>query len=69
MRSIIYIYIYIVKGTDGNFASETVKRENPSVKSVQIVPAGSMVTMDVRQDRVRIFVDDNKRVVSAPRIG
>ncbi|KAL7475289.1 hypothetical protein ACHAW6_001209 [Cyclotella cf. meneghiniana] len=36
---------------------------------VHIVPEGSMVTMDYRLDRVRIYVDDNSRVVRQPKRG
>jgi glutamate dehydrogenase/leucine dehydrogenase len=37
--------------------------------SVQVVPEGSMVTMDYRVDRVRIFVDGSGNVSKPPRIG
>jgi hypothetical protein len=36
---------------------------------VQVVPDGSMVTMDFREDRVRIFVDASGNVVTPPRVG
>lgn len=36
---------------------------------VHIVPEGSMVTMDYRLDRVRIYVDENARVVRQPKRG
>jgi len=41
----------------------------PGVRTVGIVPKGSMVTMDFREDRVRIFVDQEGRVCTAPRRG
>eukprot|EP00615_Pteridomonas_danica_P020259 CAMPEP_0114390306 /NCGR_PEP_ID=MMETSP0102-20121206/9274_1 /TAXON_ID=38822 ORGANISM="Pteridomonas danica, Strain PT" /NCGR_SAMPLE_ID=MMETSP0102 /ASSEMBLY_ACC=CAM_ASM_000212 /LENGTH=121 /DNA_ID=CAMNT_0001548569 /DNA_START=21 /DNA_END=386 /DNA_ORIENTATION=- len=56
-------------GTDANYAAEVIKKENTNVKTVQILKAGSPVTMDYRTDRVRIFVDENKQVLNAPRIG
>ena len=38
--------------------------------TIQVVPANSMVTMDYRTDRVRIFVDEKSgKVADAPRIG
>ncbi len=37
--------------------------------SVDVLPDGSMATMDFREDRVRIFVDDDGNVVRAPHIG
>ena len=42
--------------------------EAPSLNTF-IIPEGSPVTMDYRLDRVRIFVDDNNVVVSAPSRG
>ena len=55
-------------GEDAKFAvlagDKTLKEEN-----VQILPEDSMVTMDYREDRVRIFVDGDGRVVSQPTIG
>jgi hypothetical protein len=36
---------------------------------VHVVPENSMVTMDFREDRVRIFVDGEGKVVSAPTLG
>ena len=37
--------------------------------NVVILPYGSIVTMDFRTDRVRIFVDEENKVKIAPRIG
>ena len=55
-------------GEDAKFAvlagDKTLKEEN-----VQVLPEDSMVTMDYREDRVRIFVDGEGRVVSQPSIG
>ena len=45
-----------------------IKSERPEL-TVKVVPQGSMVTMDMREDRVRIFVDRNGKVVQAPRVG
>ena len=39
------------------------------VTTVQIVPEDSMVTMDYRTDRVRIFVDSNGKVARTPIVG
>ena len=36
---------------------------------VQILPEGSIVTMDYSLDRVRIFVDEVGKVVSQPKRG
>ncbi|KAM3147492.1 hypothetical protein pb186bvf_000299 [Paramecium bursaria] len=37
--------------------------------SVQFVPEGSMVTMDFREDRVRVFHDAANKVTQPPRRG
>jgi hypothetical protein len=37
--------------------------------NVQIVPAGSMVTMDYRTDRVRVRVNQQGKVTSPPSVG
>jgi hypothetical protein len=36
---------------------------------VHIVPHNSMVTMDYREDRVRIYVGDDSKVIRQPRNG
>jgi len=36
---------------------------------VQVIPEGSPVTMDMRMDRVRVFVHPDGTVARAPRIG
>ncbi|MFD3720760.1 serine protease inhibitor [Streptomyces sp. NPDC058674] len=36
---------------------------------VPVVAEGCMVTMDFREDRVRVFVDADGRVVRTPRVG
>ena len=55
-------------GEDAKFAvlagDETLREEN-----VHVLPEDSMVTMDYREDRVRIFVDGEGRVVSQPTVG
>mmetsp|Transcript_27243 Transcript_27243/g.55834 ORF Transcript_27243/g.55834 Transcript_27243/m.55834 type:complete len:208 (+) Transcript_27243:126-749(+) len=38
-------------------------------ENVHILPQDAMVTMDYREDRVRIFVDDDGKVVRQPRLG
>jgi hypothetical protein len=39
------------------------------VKQVQCIPADSMVTMDMREDRVRIFTASDGTVARAPIVG
>jgi hypothetical protein len=49
-------------------AEALTKAAHPN-KTVHVVPENSMVTMDFREDRVRIFVDGEGKVVSAPTLG
>ncbi|XP_071682094.1 subtilisin-chymotrypsin inhibitor-2B-like [Lolium perenne] len=46
-------------------AKKVILKDKPEVKII-VVPAGSIVTMDYRTDRVRLFVDT---VVEVPIVG
>lgn len=48
--------------------TKTIKEERPELHVVE-VPQNSMVTMDMKFDRVRIFSDVNGNVVKPPRVG
>ena len=56
-------------GMPGEQAKAIIIKENPSLTRVDILPDGSMVTMDYREDRVRIFVDEAGNVVGTPSVG
>jgi len=56
-------------GKDGDEAAEEIQQENPDIKKVEIIRPGEASTGDYREDRVRINVDENNKVVSAPQIG
>jgi Potato inhibitor I family len=58
-------------GRPGEEARSTIMQENPNMTFVQLVPVGSMVTADWREDRVRIYVeeDEAKTVASIPNMG
>lgn len=57
-------------GKTGEEAKEVIiATGGPGIKSVDIIPADSMVTSDFRTDRVRIFVDTSGKVARAPRVG
>eukprot|EP00040_Diaphanoeca_grandis_P020065 m.106481 g.106481 ORF g.106481 m.106481 type:complete len:151 (+) comp27725_c0_seq2:211-663(+) len=56
-------------GMEASKAKEIVEAEGHGLNSVLIVPDGHMVTMDFREDRVRIFADADQNVVHAPRTG
>ncbi|CAN1135183.1 Subtilisin inhibitor 1 [Linum perenne] len=46
-----------------------IKEEARAGVQVHVIPANSFVTMDFRQDRVRLFVDADRKIARAPRIG
>ncbi|KAJ4836291.1 hypothetical protein Tsubulata_008020 [Turnera subulata] len=54
-------------GAKGEEAAAIIEKENPNVNAI-IVLEGSPITLDYRCDRVRVFVDENGIVVSAPEI-
>mmetsp|Transcript_7604 Transcript_7604/g.11279 ORF Transcript_7604/g.11279 Transcript_7604/m.11279 type:complete len:106 (-) Transcript_7604:223-540(-) len=57
-----------LKGMHADDVEIKIHSDRPELK-VQRVPKDAMVTMDMREDRVRLFVDENDRVVRAPRVG
>lgn len=57
-----------LNGVEGEEAKKIIEKEFPSL-SVQVVPEDSMVTMDFREDRVRIFVNADGKVARAPMLG
>jgi hypothetical protein len=57
-----------LSGMDGEEAKAVLKNEYPSLL-VQLIPENSIVTMDYREDRVRVFVDKDGKVVKVPMIG
>ena len=55
-------------GARGQTAITTIERENPSVNAT-IVLEGSIVTPDIRCDRVRVWVDSRRIVSRVPVVG
>jgi len=55
-------------GVEGKVAEATIQRENPLVDAI-IVPEGSVVILDVRCDRVWVWVDKDGIVFKVPTIG
>ena len=55
-------------GKTGEDAKAAILKDDSKLQ-VDVLPEGSMVTMDYRLDRVRVFVDDANVVVSVPRKG
>lgn len=49
-------------------AKTAILQDKPTL-NVLSVPEGSMVTMDWREDRVRVYVDDNNVVKTTPSVG
>ena len=56
-------------GVEADAAVEAIKKDRPDISAVHIVPSNSMVTMDFRTDRVRVFVDKDNKVTREPRVG
>ena len=56
------------EGMSGEEAKQKILDQRPDL-SVEIVHLDDPVTMDLRFDRVRIFVDENQKVARAPQIG
>ncbi|PON83328.1 Proteinase inhibitor [Trema orientale] len=56
-------------GIQSEVAEKTIQKENPSVKAVIVVPEGSFVTLELRRDRVRLWVDQQGLVTRVPNIG
>ena len=55
-------------GLSGEEVKSKLKSERPAM-TIQIVNLGDMVTMDFREDRIRIWVDDNGIVAKPPKVG
>lgn len=47
---------------------DKIKQERPDLV-IQTIPAGSIITMEFRNDRVRVTADDNDVVVDIPKVG
>lgn len=55
-------------GMTAEEAEKKIKEEKPELK-IHIIPPNSMVTMDYRLERVRIFVDASGKVAQEPQLG
>ncbi|XP_038063305.1 glu S.griseus protease inhibitor-like [Patiria miniata] len=55
-------------GQTGQRAKTVIEREDPTLQ-VEIVPYGQVVTADYNTNRVRIFLDRERRVAAPPTIG
>ena len=55
-------------GLSGEEVRTKLESERPTM-IIQIVNLGDMVTMDYREDRIRIWVDDNGIVTKPPKVG
>ena len=53
---------------DAEEVKRAIELENPDL-NVQILRRGAFVTRDYRHNRVRIFTDENNKVVQVPHIG
>lgn len=55
-------------GHPGAEAKAQLEKELPDM-TVQLVEFGMMVTMDYREDRIRIYLDEEGNVMKPPRVG
>ena len=55
-------------GKSGEEAKTELQQLHPDW-TIQVMPENSMMTMDYRTDRVRIFVNSENKVVKPPMIG
>ena len=53
---------------NGDEVVEIIKKQHPNINVLK-VNQNSMMTMDFRNDRIRVIVDDNDIVIRPPRIG
>jgi hypothetical protein len=53
---------------NGDEAVEIIKKQHPNINVLK-VNQNSMMTMDFRDDRIRVIVDDNGIVIRPPRVG
>ena len=56
-------------GMNGQDSIATIQADNSDVSDVHVVAEGAMVTMDMRMDRVRLYVNAEGNIVSNPSIG
>ena len=55
-------------GVPGEEAKTKILADNPKLEVI-ILLVGSIVTTDYREDRVRVYVDDEGKVAQIPKIG
>ena len=56
-------------GKNGEEAVAAIKAERPDLNQVVAMPDDSMMTMDMREDRVRVMCDKEGNVSRPPRVG
>jgi hypothetical protein len=56
-------------GVSTEVAAERIRTERPDLKAVDVLPEDSMVTMDFREDRVRVFAAADGTVAREPTVG
>jgi hypothetical protein len=57
-----------LEGKMGEEAKQVIQDQYPDF-NIQIIPENSMVTMDYRTDRVRVFINANGIVTGTPQVG
>ncbi|ONH93388.1 hypothetical protein PRUPE_8G229400 [Prunus persica] len=57
-----------IVGEDGEVAAAKIEQEKPDVHAI-VIPEGTIITQELRCNRVRVWVDENGVVTTVPRVG
>ncbi|KAI5315837.1 hypothetical protein L3X38_045013 [Prunus dulcis] len=55
-------------GEYGEVAAAKIEQEKPDVHAI-VIPEGTIITQELRCNRVRVWVDENGVVTTVPRVG
>ncbi|CAL8178472.1 unnamed protein product [Prunus armeniaca] len=55
-------------GEDGEVATAKIKQEKPDVHAI-VNPEGTIITQELRCNRVRVWVDENGVITAVPHVG
>mmetsp|Transcript_31310 Transcript_31310/g.31596 ORF Transcript_31310/g.31596 Transcript_31310/m.31596 type:complete len:88 (-) Transcript_31310:380-643(-) len=59
----------VLVGKIGEDVKNQIKEARPDLNAIDIVGEDDMLTMDFREDRVRVFVDEDNKCVRTPTVG
>ncbi|CAB4291578.1 unnamed protein product [Prunus armeniaca] len=67
-RRMAYAYCPELVGEDGEVATAKIKQEKPDVHAI-VNPEGTIITQELRCNRVRVWVDENGVITAVPHVG